>query len=698
LRATLQCARRIGKTLPLLALLLSAPAWGQDELESRLPTLSGAERARALAELTRTYRAENPRKALEYGNEALALLREHPDPRYEAMASSEMAWACMVLGEYETAVDHAERGRDIARAHGDMKGLSQAVNNLGAIAGRRGNGVLAAEMFAQALEIRREHGDEVDIALSLNNLGVVHSFNLADYDGALAYYLEALDTWERLDNKRYLALTLNNIGVIYKQLHVHDEALEYFNRALALRRELGIQHRIASTLSDMGEIYTDLEAYDDALDHQRRALKIRRVIGDKPGTASVLREIAVVQTKLDRLDLAEECLSEALVLADEAGELPVRISVHLSFSTLHRRRRRFGEAEAHAREGLALAQEMATSTKIRDAFFELSFVQEESGQFRSALHSYKQYKELSDTILDEDGLQRFAVLERRFESEKRGQEIEKLKREQAMQAIELNRQKLERNAVAGVTLLLGAVGFLFYRKRVEAARLAEELSTTDSLTGLRNRRYVGQTMEVDAATALRRYRDAAKDGAPPQNADLVFLLVDIDHFKTINDEFGHCSGDRVLVQLSQLLRRTCRATDTVVRWGGEEFLCISRFTDRTLAAKLAERVREQVEKASYELADGKTVRLTCSVGYSAFPFSPTDESSLTWEQVVSLADQAMYAAKRSGRNAWVGISGAPSEDAKSIGSSVTSSIRQWLASGAVAVEASLPVDSIRWQS
>ena len=212
-----------------LLLLLTAPAWAQSDLESRLSTLTGRERARALAELTQTYRAENPRKALQYGNEALVVLKQHPDAHYEAMALSEMAWAYMVLGEYEAAVDHAERGRDIARAHGDMQGLGQAINNLGAIAGRRGDGLLAAEMFSRSLEIRREHGDEVEIALSLNNLGVVHSFNLADYDRALEYFLEALETWERVDNERYLALTLNNIGVIYKTKLFHTEILNIVN-------------------------------------------------------------------------------------------------------------------------------------------------------------------------------------------------------------------------------------------------------------------------------------------------------------------------------------------------------------------------------------------------------------------------------------------------------------------------------------
>jgi diguanylate cyclase (GGDEF)-like protein len=84
---------------------------------------------------------------------------------------------------------------------------------------------------------------------------------------------------------------------------------------------------------------------------------------------------------------------------------------------------------------------------------------------------------------------------------------------------------------------------------------------------LRNRRYVTQTIEADAAVSARKYRTAPA-GSTPADADLVFLLIDIDHFKPVNDQYGHAAGDRVLAQVADALRGAIRSADTLARWGG----------------------------------------------------------------------------------------------------------------------------------
>ncbi|MFP5248170.1 MAG: diguanylate cyclase, partial [Thermoanaerobaculia bacterium] len=167
----------------------------------------------------------------------------------------------------------------------------------------------------------------------------------------------------------------------------------------------------------------------------------------------------------------------------------------------------------------------------------------------------------------------------------------------------------------------------------EAYAQIEQASLTDPLTQLRNRRFLEQVIASDVEMALRR------------GEDLVFLLVDLDHFKAVNDTYGHAAGDAVLVQMAGILRTTFRASDHVVRWGGEEFLIVARFIPRANADELAEKLRAAVESHAFALADGTVLRKTCSIGVAAFP-----SARLTWEQVVNLADEALYAAKRGGRN------------------------------------------------
>jgi diguanylate cyclase (GGDEF)-like protein len=186
----------------------------------------------------------------------------------------------------------------------------------------------------------------------------------------------------------------------------------------------------------------------------------------------------------------------------------------------------------------------------------------------------------------------------------------------------------------------------------------EEASLTDPLTQLRNRRALEQAIATDTELALRRHEDGAAGGG----ADLVFLLLDLDHFKSVNDTHGHAAGDAVLVQTAALLRAAFRASDHVVRWGGEEFLVVARFIDRRDAPELAEKVRTAVAAHGFRLADGTTLRRTCSVGFAAYPFSPLHPRAVSWEDVVDVADLGLYAAKRGGRNAWVGIEAGDAPD------------------------------------
>ena len=180
-------------------------------------------------------------------------------------------------------------------------------------------------------------------------------------------------------------------------------------------------------------------------------------------------------------------------------------------------------------------------------------------------------------------------------------------------------------------------------------------SVTDPLTGLHNRRFLTDHIDHDLAASLRRSQETRAAGGAPLDTDSVFLLMDIDGFKRINDRHGHASGDAVLVQFGERLRSVLRESDYLVRWGGEEFLAVARDTDRARADELAERVRAVIANTPFALEDGGQLDVTCSVGFACVPFERERPQARTWQQVVNLADLGLYAAKQAGRNAWVGV-------------------------------------------
>jgi diguanylate cyclase (GGDEF)-like protein len=125
---------------------------------------------------------------------------------------------------------------------------------------------------------------------------------------------------------------------------------------------------------------------------------------------------------------------------------------------------------------------------------------------------------------------------------------------------------------------------------------------------------------------------------------LTFALLDVDHFKRVNDEYGHAAGDRVLVSLAKLLGQQLRASDLAARWGGEEFVVAYTSTDLAGARTATERLRRALEEAPILDKSGERVPVTASIGVAFW----TAGESL--ESLVSRADQAMYAAKTAGRN------------------------------------------------
>ncbi|QSQ51420.1 diguanylate cyclase [Xanthomonas translucens pv. undulosa] len=190
------------------------------------------------------------------------------------------------------------------------------------------------------------------------------------------------------------------------------------------------------------------------------------------------------------------------------------------------------------------------------------------------------------------------------------------------------------------------------RQRTEALQAAnqrlQDASFTDDLTQLRNRRYLSLHIPSDIAL----YRRMAANDQDMLSSGMLFALIDIDHFKSINDRGGHHTGDAVLQQMAQLLVRLTRESDYVVRWGGEEFLMVLRSAPRENLTVAAERLCRAIAAHSFALEHGRQSQITCSIGLAEFPFVHDPDSRLGWEQLLVLADRALYKAKAKGRNGW----------------------------------------------
>ncbi|HVT59014.1 MAG TPA: GGDEF domain-containing protein [Thermoanaerobaculia bacterium] len=215
---------------------------------------------------------------------------------------------------------------------------------------------------------------------------------------------------------------------------------------------------------------------------------------------------------------------------------------------------------------------------------------------------------------------------------------------------------------AGIALILLALvgaavrlrhGFPLQRGR-QLTRIDDSL--VDPLTGARNRRFFDQVVPAECRRVLRHYRNLASGAQPPdRNHDLLFCVVDLDRFKTVNDLYGHRAGDEVLRVVAQRLGSALRDIDLLFRWGGDEFLVVFRDSERGQGDELANRLMEAVRSAPISLGARSAMKVTCSVGWAPYPWFSDAPAELSAEEVLDLADRGLYAAKAGGRDRAAGL-------------------------------------------
>ncbi|HSI49388.1 MAG TPA: diguanylate cyclase [Ideonella sp.] len=307
-------------------------------------------------------------------------------------------------------------------------------------------------------------------------------------------------------------------------------------------------------------------------------------------------------------------------------------------------------------DALAMWSDTGAKAAMESALREDSDALAALGDTHAALELYHREQALRADINKGNREAALAQQRERYRSEAERRELDLLGRENALRASRLQTQALlERVWLLAAALLLLAAGVaVLLLKRARDAnqqlRRSEALlkvqSERDPLTGLANRRHFREVLATLG-------NDGGFRGA--------LLLLDIDHFKRVNDDFGHQAGDTVLIEIAHRLGSSVRLNDLVCRWGGEEFLVYAPgLRDEGLTA-LARRMLHAVGDQPVRLEDGRDLTVTTSLGYACFPL-PQHEVNLDWDRAVNLVDMALYTAKSMGRDRAVGLQATLAED------------------------------------
>ena len=577
-----------------------------DSLETQLINAEEKERANILASLVDEYRNIDPQKAIEYGEEALKIIDNIDDEIEKAHFFNHLAWAYKNINEFNKAREYTERGRECAISI-DSSGLeAYALNTLGSIYLAENQYDKALENFLSALRIQEEKNDRASIASTMNNIGLIF-FSTGDYNKSIEYISQALEIWEELGQKRSVAIAKQNIANVYSSQNKPEKALEYYLSSLKNCEEVGDERLSGRILINTAIIYY-MKFFDieKALEYFNRALVITRKYDDKENIARTIHYIAAINKDKGKYD----------------------------------------KSIAQEYEALRIAKEIDDQFQKKCILQELSYMYADLHDFENAFNYHVRFKEINDSIFSIEQSEQITEMETKYETEKKEQQIVLLEKDNTIAGLKIKRQRLLLlYSVIGIVLILAFVLILsnLYRQKTKTAKALavangklEELSRTGSLTKLWNRRYLHEIVERERVRIKRSFEAFS------------FILMDIDHFKNVNDTYGHECGDYVLSTMAVILRSAVRKQDVVGRWGGEEFLLFLPSTSLQGAITIAESIRKKIADYPFNY-DSKDITITSTLGVSEF------DETVSVEECIKLADDGLYEGKESGRNRVVSV-------------------------------------------
>ena len=572
----------------------------------------------------------DPEVSKRQAESALELLRRDPNADLEIRAH-------LVLCDYYSERDQAAAEQQIAAAtallpQATRPGLRAGVLNCqGETLQTVGDNGQARALYDQAAAIATRSGDNQMLAEVLFSSGYLRALQ-GEYATGLNELRRAQSLFEQQQMPQHALAALDSIAITYNRMGDYAEAAHLFQRALEAQHKSGLKRDEMVSLNNLGRAQENLQQWDAARSAFEASLELSQQLDYIRGQAYALRGLAAVASALGNPNTSMTLLDRATELQRRTPDVRLLAQIELVRGIALHQLARLKESAAMLGQALLVFRQADSLGELTSTYDELAAVDADLGDWRDAFE-YRTLAQSTATRLVRDQLdQRFETLKVEFDTAAKVQENELLTREneanQKALAQQLRAGKLRTAVIVLSAMLLAVLAWLAVHQRRSTLRL-RALAMTDELTGVPNRRAVLGLL----AQLLRR-----------SHTPTSILIMDIDHFKSINDRHGHLIGDETLRAITANLREAVVEPALFGRLGGEEFAAVLPATGLEQAITTAERLRERVTRIDLSRWLGDR-RITVSIGVATSV--PTQDSISV---VLRRADAALYAAKDAGRN------------------------------------------------
>lgn len=478
------------------------------------------------------------------------------------------------------------------------------------------------------------------------------------YDDALRHLLDAQTAVNETNNERtpirkqYLDYS---IATIQSELKNWESSLRTINEGIEDSQKHGLLYDLPDFYLLKSFVQYNLEQTDASLDSLKKSYNAAINDERQDLLPTILNNFGDHYMKLGEWDEARSHFNDALELAEGVNDKWTAQTIHFNLGNVEVRNGNFEAGLKQMREAVEFYRQEEIKTEVEGLLGELAEAYGFAGEYQKQAETLIEQIALSKELYQSDQQNNLANLQQLYESKDKEQQIELLERQNHLkeQVLKINKQRNMIWLLLGIFAVSSVVCvFFMYRKaqkanlRLKAANsMLADQSLKDPLTGLWNRRALQKEMDERKKHGERRDAATQSDG---------LILLDLDFFKRINDQFGHAAGDEVLAEVSRRLQMICRDSDKLIRWGGEEFLFLVRNVDDENLKELSERILNELAKKPVRF-EGYEIRVTTTIGFIRLPFSGVSEKQMDWEKVLQVADMALYMGKAHGRNRACGV-------------------------------------------
>lgn len=540
----------------------------------------------------------------------------------EARAAVEAARAARIAGQHRQGVECASRALALAGEVGHQGLRAAALSVLALNEFRLGDSEAAVLHGQQALPLLRRAKDAAERTQVLCTLVMAHN-EMGLHADSLNFATQAIESARQAHDPSLMSWALNRASLTYGELGDPQRAEPLMIQALDIAREIRGEEEMFSALNNLssnllqaakalaGE--AQAAAISRAIAYGNEALQLAEASGNAHREAVSLSNLASAFVQLGQFDRALPYIDRQEALSTQNGYRSMVLLASLSRAELARYRGQLDEATRLYRHVLDHAHGTDDHDMVRELHQGLYEVCKQQGDFETALRHLEAVLPLEREAMRQRADRQARLLINRIEIENMQAAADRARSEADVQRLRAAALESENQRLAD--------------RAIELGRHAME----DQLTGLANRRRVEHELPLHLEAAHKR------------TSPLSLAAIDLDHFKQVNDRFGHAVGDDVLRAIAQMLLHNTRSTDLVARMGGEEFIVVLVGTGLPVAAEICERLRKAVATHDWD-GVARGLRVTVSLGLC------DAEKAQTMRDLLEQADALLYAAKRGGRN------------------------------------------------